>query len=290
MANTKHEDAILKMGFDYFRDTILKTLGIDYEFVETGATELVELTIHSLHMDFTFLTTGDFYIHIEFQTTDSGKKDLRRFHAYESVLAHKTGKNVITYVIYSGGIKQTISEIKCGIYSYKVIPVYLTDKDADTVLKRLEEKKKKNEIFVEEDFAQLALTPLMSSKKERKDVILKALNLSKTEKSITTEKTVAMLYTLADKFLEGKDLEEVKEAVVMTRIGQMIFDDGVVRGLEVGREEGRKEGRKEGQAEGQKRMSLLTAKLLKENRLDDLKKITEDEEFMEQLMKEFGIS
>ena len=114
MANTKHEDAILKMGFDYFRDTILKTLGIDYEFVETGATELVELTIHSLYMDFTFLTTGDFYIHIEFQTTDSGKKDLRRFHAYESVLAHKTGKNVI---------------------------------------------------FVEEDFAQLALTPLMSSKK-----------------------------------------------------------------------------------------------------------------------------
>ena len=72
----------------------------------------------------------------------------------------------------------------------------------------------------------------------------------------------------------------------MTRIGQMIFDDGVVRGLE----EGRKEGRKEGQAEGQKRMSLLTAKLLEENRLDDLKKITEDEEFMEQLMKEFGIS
>ena len=130
----------------------------------------------------------------------------------------------------------------------------------------------------------------MSSKKERKDVILEALNLSKTEKSITTEKTVAMLYTLADKFLEGKDLEEVKEAVVMTRIGQMIFDDGVVRGLEEGREEGRKEGRKEGQAEGQKRMSLLTAKLLKENRLDDLKKITEDEEFMEQLMKEFGIS
>ena len=28
MANTKHEDAIMKMGFDYFRDTILKSLGI----------------------------------------------------------------------------------------------------------------------------------------------------------------------------------------------------------------------------------------------------------------------
>ena len=83
---------------------------------------------------------------------------------------------------------------------------------------------------------------------------------------------MAMLYTLADKFLKGKDLEEVKEAVAITRIGQMIFDDGVVRG----REEGKK-------AETE-RMSMLTAKLPEENRLDDLKKITQDEEFREQLM------
>lgn len=282
MANTKHEDVILKMGFDYFRDTILKILGINYDFVESGITELVELTIHSLYMDFTFLTTGGFYIHIEFQTTDSGKKDLRRFRAYESVLSHKTGKNVITYVIYSGGIKHAVTKMNCGVNEYQVIPIYLSDKDADTVLKRLEEKKQNGELFTEEDFAMLALTPLMSSKKERKDVILESLKLSKTEKSITAEKTMAMLYTLADKFLEGKELEEIKEAVAMTRIGQMIFDDGVVRG--------REEGRVEGQKVTTKRMNMLTAKLLKENRLEDLQRVTEDEEFMKKLMKEFGIS
>ena len=84
---------------------------------------------------------------------------------------------------------------------------------------------------------------------------------------------MAMLYTLADKFLEGKDLEKVKEVVAMTRIGQMIFDDGVVRGRE----------------EGSKAMSALTAKLLKEKCLDDLQRATEDEVYREQLMKEFGI-
>ena len=274
MANTKHEDAILKMGFDYFRDVILKILGINYDFVESGITELVELTIQALYMDFTFLTTGDFYIHIEFQTTDSGKKDLRRFRAYESVLSHKTGKNVITYVIYSGGIKHAVTKMNCGVNEYQVIPIYLSDKDADTVLKRLKEKKQIGELFTEEDFAMLALTPLMSSKRNRKVVILESLKLSKTEKNITAEKTMAMLYTLADKFLRGKDLEEIKEAVAMTRIGQMIFDDGVVRGRK----------------EAPDNMSLLTAKLLKENRLDDLQRSTEDEEFREKLMKEFGIS
>ena len=49
MANAKHEDAVMKMGFDYFRNTILKTLGIDYQYEEIGPTELVELTIQSLY-------------------------------------------------------------------------------------------------------------------------------------------------------------------------------------------------------------------------------------------------
>ena len=40
MANAKHEDAVMKMGFDYFRNTILKTLGIDYQYEEIGPTEL----------------------------------------------------------------------------------------------------------------------------------------------------------------------------------------------------------------------------------------------------------
>ena len=70
MGNTKHEDAIMKMGFSYFRDTILKVLGIDYHFLDSGPTELVELIIQSMYMDFTFLTDQDFYIHTEFQTTD----------------------------------------------------------------------------------------------------------------------------------------------------------------------------------------------------------------------------
>lgn len=33
MINTKHEDAIMKMGFGYFRESILKRLEINYEIV-----------------------------------------------------------------------------------------------------------------------------------------------------------------------------------------------------------------------------------------------------------------
>ena len=278
MGNSKHEDAIMKMGFHYFRDTILKLLGIDHNYVDIGPTELVELTIHSLYMDFTFLTTSGTYVHIEFQTTDGGTKDLRRFHAYEAVLAHESGKNVITYVIYSGGIKKTKTELDCGAYTYRIMPIYMTSRDAEEVFRRLSEKKEQGEEFTERDYAELSLTPLMSSALSRKETLKEALLLAKTGDSVTAQKSIAILYALADKFLDNCDLDEIREVTALTRLGQMLYDDGFKKGEEKGFENGC-------QSERQN-MTKLTRILLEENRLEDLKRATEDKEFLEQLMKE----
>lgn len=246
MANTKHEDAVMKMGFDYFRDTILKTLGIDYQYEEIGPTELVELTIHSLYMDFTFLTTGGFYIHTEFQTTDKKEADLRRFHAYDAVYSNKTGKQVITYVIYSGGINNVKSELDCGLYTYRVQPIYLKDKNADEVFQKLKQKQDNGEAFTEDDYAALSLTPLMSGKMSRKDMFKEAINLAKPNIELSAEKATAMLYTLADKFLDKAELDEIKEVMRMTRLGQMLMDEGMEKGIEKGIEQGIEKGIEKG--------------------------------------------
>ena len=277
MANTKHEDAIMKMGFDYFRDTILKSLGIDYEFVNLGPTELIELTIHSLYMDFTFLTKEGFYIHIEFQTTDKGENDLRRFLAYDAVYSHKTGKNVITYVIYSGGIKSVKTELNMGLFTYRIQPIYLKDRNADEVFEKIRQKQEDGTELTEEDYASLSLTPLMSGNMKIKEKIKEAVILSKKKRGLTAEKTMAMLYTLADKFLDSKDLDEIKEVISMTRLGQMLLDEGMEKGM--------KKGMKKGMEQG----LLLSKKLLEENRTEDLDKAMKDENYMKKLLEEVNI-
>ena len=275
---TKHEDAVMKMGFDYFRDTILKTLNIHYEFVDSKPTEAIEIHIDNLYMDYNFLTTEDVIIHIEFQTTeDHVTDDLMRFHVYEAILMRKEKKKVITYVIYSGGIKKVKTKLDCGIYTYQVNPVYLTGHDADEIFQSVKAKIEAGEPLSEDDFANLTLTPLMTSKMCRKDVIKEAIQIVKQEKQLTAEKTMAMLYTLADKFLSAGELNEIKEVLEMTRLGQMLSDDGVKKGMERGREE------------GQKQLTELMNKLIEADRLDDLKKVAKDKEFKEQLLKEFGI-
>ena len=241
MGNTKHEDAFMKMGFDYFRDTILKTLGINYEFLESSPTELVDLKIYSLYMDFTFLTTEGFYVHFEFQTTDDKViADLRRFRAYEALYSHNTGKNVITYVIYSGGIKNVQTRLNCGANIYQVIPIYLAEKDSDKVFKRLQEKQ---------------------------NTIKEGILMAKQCKTTTSEKVTAMIYTLADKFLTGTELEEIKEAIRVTRLGEMLMEDG------------RKEGRKEGVENSRRKivLNMLSKKQFSYEEIADLVDISVEE-------------
>ena len=176
-------------------------------------------------------------------------------------------------MVYSGGIKNARDILDCGTYSYKISPIFLTQKSADEVFLYLQEKSRKGEGFSDEDYAKLSLTPLMSSGQSRKDTIKTAILYAKQDTRVTAEKTVAILYTMADKFLQGNDLEEIKEVVAMTRLGQMIYDDGL----------------KAGKSEGSDRMASLTKKLLEADRMADLQLALDDPGYREKLMKEYGI-
>ena len=54
-----------------------------------------------------------------------------------------------------------------------------------------------------------------------------AICLAKPNIELSAEKTTAMLYTLADKFLDRTELDEIKEVMRMTRLGQMLMDEGM---------------------------------------------------------------
>lgn len=282
MTNTKHEDAILKMGVEYFREHILKMIGINYTYEEIAPTELVELTINELYMDFTFKTTDRLYIHIEFQTTNTSEPaDLRRFHSYEALFSHNTGMKVITYVIYTGGIKVTKGELDCGAYTYRVIPVYMGEKNADVIIEKLKVKKNTGQSLTEDDFAWLSLTPLMGGEMSRKDKIKESILLAKDEHTEISGKVTAMLYALADKFLSGNELDEIKEVVTMTRLGQMIMEDGIQKGMQQGIQQGEKQ--------GERKIWTLNKCLYSANRIDDLQRAIDDPAYQKQLLEEFGI-
>lgn len=221
-----YEDLIMKRAMDLFAEEGLKFFGISKKVKELGPTELVVLETKNMFMDYTFLMEDDTFIHFEFQTTNKGKVDLRRFRAYEALLSHQTGKDVITYVVYSGNIKNPGNILRTGISEFKVNSISMADKDGDKIYNDIVEKIKSGIEITKQDIISLTFTPIMGGEISKADKILNAINVVKDVNNEYKHDVESILYAFANKFLEGKDLERVKEELKVTDLGKSLIDEG----------------------------------------------------------------
>ncbi|MFU0824472.1 DUF4351 domain-containing protein [Clostridium sp.] len=267
MKQTNYEDIIMKRAMDLFAEEGLKFFGINKKVKEVAPTELIVLETKKMYMDYTFLMEDDSYIHFEFQTTDKGKKDLRRFRAYEALLSHQTEKDVITYVVYSGDIVNPLDSYKSGINTYRIQVISMVEKDGDKIFDEIAEKIKGGEEITKQDIITLTFTPIMGGKLTKAEKIVKAIRITKDINKYRYD-VQSILYAFASKFLKERDLEKVKEELRVTELGKSLIEEG--------REQGLKEGLKEGKELGKAEMLI---KLL----MKKFKKVPE--EYKEKIMK-----
>ena len=227
---TQHEDAALKVMMQFFADEILPFLGIENKVVSAVPTESIYLELKKQHQDFNFVMEDGTWKHFEFQSTDGGIEDLKRFRSYESVASYTHGVEITTYVLYSGQIRNPITEFTEGINTYRVIPVVMQDMNADHLINELKEKTA-----------------------SRKTITKSASDIAPYEK----QKIEAVIYTMADKFLDSMSMEEVEAAIKMTRLGQMLYKDGFNDGFNNGFDDGFTKGADKNKLENA--MNLLNA-------------------------------
>ncbi|NFE75308.1 hypothetical protein FDC27_01465 [Clostridium botulinum] len=237
MRSTNYEDMIMKRAMDIFAEDGLKFFGIDKKVKDTGSTEIVVLEIKNMFMDYTFLMEDDTYIHFEFQTTNKGVTDLRRFRTYEALLNMQTGKDVVTYVVYSGDIKNPLSGYESGINSYRVNAISMANKDGDKIFNDIICKMKSGEELSKQDIIALTFTPIMGGKLSKGDKIVNAIRVVKDIDKDYRYDVESILYAFANKFLSGKDLEKVREEIKMTELGKSLIEEGIEKGKSEGKQE-----------------------------------------------------
>ena len=257
------EDLALKSAAAYFGDELIHWLGIRERALRAVPTEMVEL--ETRHM----------YYHFEFESDSISTEDLRRFREYEASTARIYKAPVVTYVICSSEVKNLRDSITKGINTYRVSLIRLKDENGDRLLEQLAEKTAGD--LTREDIIPLLFSPLMGGRFRQKERILRCIEVLKNAETIFPQNDIrkmeAILYTFAVKFLDDDELKSIKEAVAMTKLGQMIWNDA----LEKGREE------------GEERYSRLILLLSKENKNDLIIKIASDPQYREELYKQYGI-
>ena len=224
-----HEDVALKITAQFFRDEIMPTLNIEGGVVSILPTEEIHLELKKGFEDFNYLMDDDSIKHFEFQSTNEGIVGLKRFCTYESQMSYKYKKAVTTYVLFSGNIKNPMTEFTEGVNTYRVVPIIMQDRNADKVIAELKNKQELGEEITKADFLPLILCPLMSGHLSQKERVLAAYEITRKATDVDAEiirKVEAVIYIMADKFLDSKEMEQLKEEIKMTRLGKMLYDDG----------------------------------------------------------------
>ena len=233
----QHEDGVLKTATRFFADELLPYFNIEGKVIGFAPTEEVVLELHKMFQDFNLIMEDGSWKHFEFQSTDGGETDLKRFRMYEATASYHNDVDVTTYVLYSGKIKHPVTVIKSGVNIYQIIPIIMQNDNADEVISNLQKKLNSNEKIEKADLIPLILTPLMSGTMSQNDRIGAAFDITHNVTSVPEadiRKIEAMVYAMADKLLDSWDLEKIREEIKMTRLGAMLYNDGIEVGIERG--------------------------------------------------------
>ncbi|MGL4338493.1 MAG: DUF4351 domain-containing protein [Turicibacter sp.] len=228
-----HEDKAMKMIAQSLGEAVVAFLHIDKKIKEVGPTELTIPDAASMNMDYTYLMEDETYLHIEFQTTDKGIDDLRRFMLYDSKLAFDHKTDVYTCVIYSNDITTPSFEFQLGLSTYRVQPVSLGQFNAEDVFIQCEEKINNNLELTADDLLQLVWSPLMSGSKSKFEKLIKASQLLHVAPIKSTEQKHKLSYILllfADKFLEPLEFNQLKEELSMAGFIKEVYNEGKLEG------------------------------------------------------------
>ncbi len=181
-----------------------------------------------------------------------------------------------------------MTELREGENTYRIVPIIMRDRNADQLIADIQHKIEEGELLTRKDLVPLALCLLMGGTMPLKDRVRAAFDITGKAEGIKTEdiaKIEAMVFIMADKFLERIEMEEIREGLRMTRLGEMLVELGKEEGLIAGREEGLTLGR----GEGIDRVNRLNDRLIREKRYADLERATKDKAYQKHLFEEYSI-
>ena len=150
-------------------------------------------------------------LHLEFESDELTKEDLMRFRGYEAVLSYQHKKDVTTCVLCSSNIREPLCEIETGMNTYRVKVIRLKDWNAEKLLEEMQGKQENSQPLQKEELLKLVLLPLMNGTISQKERIRSGFHIlhgeRENQKETELRQMEGVLYALAEKFLEKKELE-----------------------------------------------------------------------------------
>lgn len=204
-------------------------------------TNLPAIESNELRLDNLFLLNDDSLAIIDYES-DFDKENFVKYIGYIARVIKRYARQKLLdslreirmIVIYTADVEHADCIYNLGGLILTLEAAFLVQLDSDAIFHTLSEKIEREEPLTEEELLQLMILPLtVKGTAAKQQFILSTVGLAKKLPDHTqTLRVLAGLLTFTDKVIDETYRDRIKEEMSMTKIGQMIFEEGVEKGMQ----------------------------------------------------------
>ena len=243
----QNKDVTLKFLTEALKHKSLGVYGLPHIRIrDAQPTNLPAIEANELRLDNLFILEDNSLALIDYESTFSMEDVVKYVNYVARILKRFCRENAELPVLHLIIIfSADIQSIKMEVYDFGCMklciePAFLLNMDTEHIYKRLKAKISSAGILNDEELLEIIVLPLtVKGKKPKQELVKSTVELAK---GIADEnqmiQALAGIITFADKVIDKEYADYVKGAIMMTKVAQLIFDEGVEKGVEKGIEKG----------------------------------------------------
>ncbi len=242
----QNKDVTSKYFGDNLKGKSFAVYGLELpEIKEVQPTNLPAIEANELRLDHLFLLQDDSLALVDYESTYADSNKIK----YLSYIVRTLKRNMKQHnfpckirmiVIYTADIqpRQTKDRMDIGCLQFQLEEAFLSRKDSEQTEARLQARFHDNQELSEEEQMEFIILPLTYKGTEEKQAcIRRCFEMAKQMEDADMQRfLLSGMLVFADKVVTKEDSKQIKEWIMMTKVGQLFEEEKIRYGQEIKKE------------------------------------------------------
>ncbi len=229
----QNKDIMSKIFGEKFPNVSLEVYGVKTpKIIRVLPTNLPKIKVNELRIDNLFLLEDGSYAIIDYESKYSQKNKVKYLGYIAGIMQRYIEEidfRLRLIIIYTADVirEQTEPVFDIGALRIEVQQGFLSELDSDYIRRKLTNKIRNKEAFLEEELMEFIILPLSyKGKEKKKETIRELFEVSKTiEDEEIQVFLIAGMIAFADKVVDSKTAKEMKEWISMTKVAKLFEEE-----------------------------------------------------------------
>ena len=244
----QNKDIEFKLLSETYKEKSFEAYGLKLPRIkQVLPTNLPSVAANEKHMDNLFLLEDGTLAAVDYESEDSIKNRIKYVNYIGRVMERfyrdtKKIPDIRLIVIYTGDVLRARNVFEMPCMTLHMEQVFIAELPEEEIYQTAAHKLVENDgELTEQELMQLVVLPLaargVERKQERIEQVIRLARLIKKEADQIFVLTGLLVST--DKFISEESAGTIRRLLDMTKVGRMLYEEGMEKGMEKGMEEGR---------------------------------------------------